>query len=55
MALIAAIAGTLAFFLMKTRLPPKPSGSFFYLDAFKEVEYICVCANYWVRASYIVI
>jgi hypothetical protein len=53
MALIAAFSGTLAFFLLKTRLPPKPAGSFFYLDAFKNVQYVCVCINYWVSWSLI--
>lgn len=48
MALIALFSGVLSFFLLETRLPPKPPGSFFYLEAFRNLEYTCVCANYWV-------
>ena len=50
MALIAAIAGVTAYFLLKTRLPPKPAGSFFYFEAFKDFQYICVCVIYWVSS-----
>ena len=31
--------GVLAFFCLKTRLPPKPPGPFFYLSAFKMPAY----------------
>jgi hypothetical protein len=44
-ALILGILGTSAFFLMKTRLPPKPPGPFFYSKAFKSLVYICLCVG----------
>jgi hypothetical protein len=45
MALILGMLGTSAFFLMKTRLPPKPPGPFFYPKAFKSLVYICLCVD----------
>ena len=50
MALLTLFCGVLAFFLLNTRLPPKPPGAFFYKEAFKNFEYVCIVANYWVRA-----
>ncbi|GFZ51802.1 hypothetical protein JCM24511_09570 [Saitozyma sp. JCM 24511] len=47
MALLTLFCGVLAFFLLKTRLPPKPPGAFFYKEAFKNFEYVCVVANFW--------
>lgn len=51
MALLTLFCGVLAFFLLKTRLPPKPPGAFFYKEAFKNFEYVCVVANFWVRRA----
>ncbi|WVQ78110.1 hypothetical protein IAT38_000191 [Cryptococcus sp. DSM 104549] len=41
-ALIVGILGTSAFFLLKTRLPPKPPGPFFHFQAFKSFSYCCI-------------
>lgn len=51
-ALMCGILGTMAFFLMKTRLPPKPPGPFFHLQAFKSMVYICLCLGASVRLPY---
>lgn len=42
-ALMCGILGAMAFFLLKTRLPPKPPGPFFHLSAFRNLVYICLC------------
>jgi len=44
-ALIVGVLGTMAFFLLKTRLPPKPRGPFFYLQAFKGLAYCMVAVG----------
>ncbi|ORY33804.1 major facilitator superfamily domain-containing protein [Naematelia encephala] len=41
-ALMCALLGLTGFFLLRTRLPPKPPGPFLYLEAFKSVSYCCV-------------
>ncbi|WRT67108.1 uncharacterized protein IL334_004074 [Kwoniella shivajii] len=41
-ALICLIIGTSAFFLLKTRLPPKPPGPFFHLKAFTSFPYCLI-------------
>lgn len=46
MALLCAIAGVLSFLLLKTRLPPKPPGDFFYPEAFRSIQYNCVVLNF---------
>ncbi|KAK6902906.1 hypothetical protein I203_108166 [Kwoniella mangroviensis CBS 8507] len=38
-ALICLITGITAFFLLKTRLPPKPPGPFFRFEAFRSLPY----------------
>ncbi|GFZ52416.1 hypothetical protein JCM24511_10189 [Saitozyma sp. JCM 24511] len=47
MALLTLLCGVLSFFLLKTLLPPKPPGAFFFKEAFKNFEYVCIVANYW--------
>lgn len=45
-ALICGLLGIASFFLLKTRLPPKPAGSFFYLQAFKNAQYTLTVLNF---------
>jgi hypothetical protein len=40
--------GTTSFLLMKTRLPPKPPGPFFYFQAFKVLPYAAIAASFFV-------
>ncbi|KAK4683914.1 hypothetical protein P7C73_g6297, partial [Tremellales sp. Uapishka_1] len=50
MRLLALIFGLLdlsAFLLMKTRLPPKPPGPFFYLQAWKSLAYCFICLAFF--------
>ena len=49
-ALICGVLGIASFFLLKTRLPPKPAGSFFYLQAFKNPQYTMTVLNFFVRS-----
>ncbi|GFZ46161.1 hypothetical protein JCM24511_04408 [Saitozyma sp. JCM 24511] len=39
---ICLLCGITAFFLLKTRLPPKPAGPFFYARAFRDPAYCCL-------------
>ena len=39
---MCGLLGVIAFFCLKTRLPPKPPGAFFYFPAFKNAAYIYV-------------
>jgi hypothetical protein len=48
-ALLCGLLGVASFFLLKTRLPPKPPGSFFYLGAFKNPQYTMTVLNFVVR------
>lgn len=49
MALIVFICSTLSFTLLKTRLPPKPPGPFFYMEAFKSLQYNLALVSFVVR------
>lgn len=49
---MCGILGVVSFFLLKTRLPPKPAGSFFYLEAFHDPQYTLVVSNFVVRPIY---
>jgi hypothetical protein len=45
------LLGMAAFFLLKTRLPPKPPGPFFYFGAFKKVTYSCLSISSFVSTD----
>ncbi|WWC90061.1 uncharacterized protein L201_004994 [Kwoniella dendrophila CBS 6074] len=44
-ALIAFVLGTTSYFLLETRLPPKPPGPFFHFQAFKSIPYCLVALS----------
>jgi hypothetical protein len=51
-ALICGVLGTTSFFLLRTRLPPKPPGRFFYFKAFKNPVYVCLVVAAAVSYAY---
>lgn len=51
MALICFVCSALSFTLLKTRLPPKPPGPFFYLEAFRSLEYNLIVICFVVRIN----
>ncbi|WWC61154.1 uncharacterized protein I303_103733 [Kwoniella dejecticola CBS 10117] len=53
-ALICFLLGLSAYFLLKTRLPPKPPGPFFHFQAFKSIPYslVALACFTWVFAFF---
>jgi hypothetical protein len=50
MALICLFCGIVAYTLLATRLPRKPRGKFFYMPAFRNIQYDLVVLNFWVSS-----